>query len=190
MRYMQHMKTFKQNFLLSGLCILALAACDESKKEGNVIPDVPGKITVISENTIPEDNTNRFIGYDTKGEYIIRYAPDGEETPESKNVAPHVVIRNTPYASIHKSLLSKRLSKNFIVKCSACHDDYANGVIGPPLLTKTGDEVYEMIVRYKTEKEVNVLMKRLVQKMDDKEIRDLANEIAQFNKEIREEQGK
>ncbi len=179
----------KYRYWLCALCALFLVACD-SKKEEAAIPEEPGKITVISEGAVPEDATSQFIGYDSKGEYIIRYAPGGEETAESKNVAPHVVVRNTPYASVHRSLRNKRLSKNFIVKCSACHDDYANGVIGPSLLDKSGDEVYDMIVKYKTDKEVNVLMKRLVQKMDDQEIRALADEIAQFNKEVREEKGK
>ena len=44
-----------------------------------------------------------------------------------------------------------------------------------------------MITAYKNDKEKNELMRRLVKKMDDNEIRFIADDIAQFNKEIREE---
>ena len=57
----------------------------------------------------------------------------------------------------------------------------------PSLLTKTGDEIYNMIAAYKTNKEKNELMRRLVQSMDDNEIRFIADDIAKFNKEVREE---
>ncbi|MDR0588662.1 MAG: hypothetical protein LBG61_06820 [Burkholderiales bacterium] len=156
-----------------------------------VAPEAAGKITVIApEHPAPAvtANAETFLGYDVKGETIIRYAPSGEETQESKSVAPYVVIRNQPFASIHQSLRAKRLSKNFIVKCSACHDKYSNGVIGPSLLTKTGDEVYDKIIRYKTDQESNILMRQLIQQMDNTEIRFIADDIAKFNKEVREEQ--
>ncbi|MBQ3033292.1 MAG: hypothetical protein IJD28_02830, partial [Deferribacterales bacterium] len=137
-----------------------------------------------------KDSVNPFIGYNVTGEYTVKYAPDGEETPETKAIGAHVVIRNNPYEKIHQSLLMKRLSKEFIVKCSACHDDYGNGVIGPSLLDKTADQVYDMIVKYKTDKEVNVLMKVLVTKMSDEEIRFIAEDIARFNEEVKKEMSK
>ncbi|MDR1528869.1 MAG: hypothetical protein LBS40_00355 [Burkholderiales bacterium] len=172
------------------LITLILVGCDKAEEQA-AIPETPGKITVISEQEVPKDEKHsQFIGYDAKGERIIRYAPGGEETVESKNVAPHIVVRNLPYASVYRSLRMKKLSKNFIVKCSACHDDYANGVIGPSLLNLSGDEVYEMIVKYKTDRVKNIPMRELVRKMDDEEIRLIANDIAEFNKEIREEAGK
>lgn len=179
------------NRWLVGWLALLLIGCDKAEDQQASIPETPGKITVISEQEVPEDDKNsQFIGYDAKGEYIIRYAPGGEETAESRNVAPHVIVRNQPYASIHRSLLAKKLSKNFIVKCSACHDNYANGVVGPSLLGLSGDDVYEMIVKYKTDQVKNVPMRELVRKMDDAEIRFIANDIAAFNEEIRKEMGK
>ncbi len=172
------------------LVALLVVGCDQKEEQAS-ISEAPGKITVISGQAAPMDEErDRFIGYDTKGEHIIRYAPGGEETEASRNVAPHVVIRNQPYASIHHSLKMKRLSKNFIVKCSACHDNYANGVIGPSLLGLSGDEVYEMIIKYRTDQVKNVPMRELVRKMDDKEIRFIAEDIARFNEEVRKEMKK
>lgn len=177
-------------YFLFFICIFAAAACSGENAGGkadNKIPDKAGKITVVDgSDSAGNEKVSRFIGYNMIGEYRVNYAPDGKETPLTKEIGAHVVIRNAPYGSIHKSLLMKRLSKNFIVKCSACHDDYGNGVIGPSLLTKSGDEIYAMIMKYKTDKEKNELMRRLVKKMDDEEIRFIADDIAKFNKEIRE----
>jgi cytochrome c553 len=83
-------------------------------------------------------------------------------------------------------LLVKRLSKEFMVKCSACHDDYANGVIGPSLLGKSSDEIFDKIIAFKTGKKKNVLMDGLIDHMDKDNIRKLANEISTFNKKIQE----
>ena len=82
-------------------------------------------------------------------------------------------------------MLRGQLSKNFITKCSACHDDYANGIIGPSLLDKTSEQIYDMIIAYRTKTKANVLMADLVKSMDDKEVADIANEISQFNEQFR-----
>ena len=72
-----------------------------------------------------------------------------------------------------------------MVKCSACHDDYANGIIGPSLLSKDSIYIYQTIMKYKKGEKENVLMKELVKNIDDKEIKSLANEIHTFNQEIK-----
>jgi cytochrome c553 len=55
------------------------------------------------------------------------------------------------------------------------------------LLSKTSDDVFKMITAYKTGTKKNVLMKELVQNMPEKEIKELAEEIAKFNKEVRKQ---
>lgn len=91
----------------------------------------------------------------------------------------------SPYEKIQISLLVKDLSKNFIVKCSACHNDYANGLIGPSLLGKSSEHIVSKIKKFKSDKTSNVLMSDLVLNMDDKEIKALADEIYTFNNEIK-----
>jgi len=66
-----------------------------------------------------------------------------------------------------------------------CHDDYANGIIGPSLLNKTSDQIYDMIFAYKNKQKANPLMKDLVQTLDEVQIRALANEISEFNEQFR-----
>ena len=73
-----------------------------------------------------------------------------------------------------------------MVKCSACHDDYANGVIGPSLLGKSSDEIFNNIADFKSGKKSNVLMDDLINMMSEDEIRTLADEIYNFNEKIKE----
>ena len=78
------------------------------------------------------------------------------------------------------------MSKEFIVKCSACHNDYANGIIGPSLLDKDATFIFNQIKKFKEDKNANVLMSDLVKQMSDENIQKLADEIFAFNKEIKE----
>jgi cytochrome c553 len=94
----------------------------------------------------------------------------------------------SPYEKIKVSLLVKQLSKEFIVKCSACHNDYANGIIGPSLLNKDADFIYNRIIKFKSDKNANVLMTDLVKQMSNEDVSKLANEIFEFNKQIKEMQ--
>ncbi len=92
----------------------------------------------------------------------------------------------SPYERVEISLLVSRLSKKFIVKCSACHNDYANGIIGPSLLGKDKDFIYNQIMDFKSGKKKNVLMDQLVKMMSDEEINELSSEIAEFNAKIKD----
>jgi cytochrome c553 len=92
----------------------------------------------------------------------------------------------SPYEQVQVSMLVRKLSKNFIIRCSPCHNDYANGIIGPSLLGRDSDYIYNKIQDFKTGKKSNPLMTDLIKQMSNKEIRTMANEIYNFNKEIKQ----
>lgn len=126
-------------------------------------------------------------------DYDIKSAYNPNEMPANKDASVRIKPRTSvdanihvrsPYEKVRISLLVKGLSKKFIVKCSACHNDYANGIIGPSLLGKSSDFIFDNIMKFKNDKNANVLMSDLVGMMDEKEIRELADEINRFNKEI------
>jgi cytochrome c553 len=94
----------------------------------------------------------------------------------------HMHIRS-PYERVRISLIRQQLGKNFKLKCSACHDDYANGIVGPSLLGKDADFIYKKILEFKTTKK-NPLMTDLINQMDNKEIRTIAEEIYKFNQQV------
>jgi cytochrome c553 len=92
----------------------------------------------------------------------------------------------SPYERVQIELMIHKLSKDFRIKCSPCHDDYANGVIGPSLLGRDGKFIYGRLMAFKTGEKKNVLMKQLVEMNDEKTLQAIANEIAEFNKQIQE----
>ena len=130
-----------------------------------------------------------YYDYNIKSEYDPNAKPANEDAAVREK--PRTAIEanmnvRSPYEKIQISMLVKKLSIKFMVKCSACHDDYANGVIGPSLLGKSSDEIFSAIADFKSGKKSNVLMDDLINMMSEDEIRTLADEIYNFNEKIKE----
>jgi len=110
-----------------------------------------------------------------------------DKTDESKTRTTMDAYLNikSPYERVRITMMIKKLSKDYVLRCSPCHDDYANGVIGPSLLDKDGEFIYQRIMDFKNGKKKNVLMKELVSNISDEKLKSIADEIAKFNKQIR-----
>jgi len=130
-----------------------------------------------------------YYDYNIKSEYDPDSKPANEDagvrTKPRTAIEANMNVRS-PYEKVQISMLVKKLSMKFMVKCSACHDDYANGVIGPSLLGKSSDEIFNSIADFKSGKKSNVLMDDLIKMMSEDEIRTLADEIYSFNEKIKE----
>lgn len=131
----------------------------------------------VASKTASEDQSKSFY---------YHYHDTSAVNEEQKTAIDANINVRSPYEKIEISMLVKKLSKEFIVKCSACHNDYANGVIGPSLLGKSADYIYDEIAKFKTGKRENVLMTDLIKGMENEEIRKLAEEIFEFNEQIKE----
>ncbi len=136
-----------------------------------------------------KDGKNYYFSYGIKSGYDLNSEPANKDA--SVRTKPRTVIEanmhvRSPYEKVQVSLLVKKLSKEFIVKCSACHNDYANGIIGPSLLNKTSDEILKDINNFKTGVKSNPLMDDLIKMMSDDQIKALAGEIYEFNKMVQE----
>ena len=141
-----------------------------------------------SKDTFYKGMTNEFKhGYDPKSQPANKDA--------SVRVKPRTAVDanmnvRSPYEEVQIGLLVGELSKKFRVKCSACHSDYANGVVGPSLLSKSSDEIFSAIADFKSGKKSNPLMDGLIDHMDESEIRELADEIYEFNQKLKEMRSK
>jgi cytochrome c553 len=145
------------------------------------------EIKVKEKDTDKSQSKSYYYDYGEKAEYSQDAQPANKDA--SVRVRPRTSIDanmniRSPYENIKVSLLVRKLSKKFIVKCSACHNDYANGIIGPSLLGKDSNYIFEKIADFKSGKKSNPLMTDLIKMMNDKEIRAMADEIYNFNKEI------
>ena len=196
-----------KKIILSTTLILLISGCGDNKKPEEKKEEVkvekvqtPLKIEVEkNENSkeikvVEQEKTNTkgesyYYNYNAKNEYDSNAKPANEDA--SVREKPRTTIDanlnvRSPYEKVQISLLVKKLSKEFIVKCSACHNDYANGIIGPSLLDKDATFIFNQIKKFKEDKNANVLMTDLVKQMSDENIQKLADEIFTFNKEIKE----
>ena len=128
-----------------------------------------------------------YYDYGEKSEYDQNAQPANKDA--SVRVRPRTVLDaqmhiRSPYERVQVSLLAKQLSPTFRLKCSACHDDYANGVLGPSLLGRDANYIYNKIHEFKTGKKKNVLMRDLIHNMSDEDIRAIAQDIYNFNIQV------
>jgi len=197
-------KTQSLVYAISFLVIATLTGCSDSNEEKQIKKEVSTKTTeapkieviqnkdahaikVKEKENDKSQSKSYYYDYNVKSAYDENSRPANEDasvrTKPRTNVEANMNVRS-PYDKVQVSMLVKKLSKEFIVKCSACHNDYANGVIGPSLLGKDREYIYKKIIGFKTGEKSNPLMNDLVKMMDDENIKKLAQEIYEFNEEI------
>lgn len=195
-------------FALPLVFMFILTGCDDKaqNKKEEVIPVATAKVPSIEvvQNTNSheikveekektelktQDGKAYYYDYNVKSEYDPHSQPANKD--RSIRVKPRTVLDanmhiRSPYEKVQVSLIAKKLSRTFKLKCSACHDDYANGLIGPSLRKKDADFIYGKIMDFKTGKASNPLMTDLIKRMENEEIRKIAEEIYEFNKKVEE----
>ena len=140
-----------------------------------------GAVDTMVKKEKSKENSGQFY-YAYNKEKNSTYNSEESKTRTTIDAYLHI---KSPYERVRITMMIKHLSKDYAIKCAPCHDDYANGVIGPSLLDKNSTFIYDRIVAFKTGEKKNPLMKELVTQIDDAQLKSLAEEIANFNKEIR-----
>ena len=191
---------------LSFALIISFSACSDNaqdKTEKQKVQEASSssvpKIEIVQNSDAQAVKVKSKVGENTEGnsyyyDYGQKSAYDQNAQPANKDASVRVRPRTaidanmnvrSPYEEVQVSMLVKKLSKNFIVRCSPCHNDYANGIIGPSLLDRDAEYIYNKIQEFKSGKKNNPLMKDLIKQMSDAEIKNMADEIYSFNKEIK-----
>ena len=203
----------KYKILASSLLVLSIfSGCsdsneDKATQDSSITSNSSPKIEVVKSDNAREIKVEEkekkgdrghqgnayYYDYNIKSEYDENSQPANEDAsvrvkPRS-NIDANMHVRS-PYEEIQVSLMVRKLSKKFIVKCSACHNDYANGIIGPSLLGKDANYIFNKIADFKSGKKSNPLMNDLINMMDEKEIKEMANEVYKFNQEIKQMRNK
>jgi len=173
--------------VLIGVVVAGLSGCGEKKEEKSEARQaVSGEIKVTP--GVVKKSAGEEASKENSGEFYYSYNKEKENAAEEKRrttIDAYLNIRS-PYERVMVTMMIKKLSRDFIIKCSPCHDDYANGVIGPSLLGKDGEFIYNRLLEFKSGKSENVLMKELVDRIDDEKLKGIASEIAKFNRQIQE----
>jgi cytochrome c553 len=197
-----------KRYILSIFVAFVLVGCGDSKpveKKTDIAEADVSQIKVTQgEKRVDEEEVGHKdeLKKDKKGFYYSLNEDDKKDEEShtrldaQKNVKNRVVDgkvavvekeskKENPYEYVRIDLLKSALSHDFMVKCSACHDDYANGIIGPSLLTKDSKYIYKQMMKYREDPKKNIFMYELVNKMSEKELIAMADEVAKFNKEVR-----
>jgi len=191
-----------QLFASMGTVLVLMTGCGDEKKQETpkveseavqaskievIVNDNAEEIKVKTKSRDKNQSKSYYYDYNIKSEYDPNAKPAnkdaGVRVKPRTSVDANIHVRS-PYEKVQIGMLVQKLSLTFRVKCSACHDDYANGIIGPSLLSRDSDYIYNKIADFKSGKKSNPLMDGLINQMSDAEIRTLADEIYAFNKEI------
>ena len=175
--------------VLTGIVVASLTGCgkkEERKEEASA--GQPARAIKITEGAVKKAPETKEPSKENSGQFYYSYNKGKKEAPvaEQKHrttLDAYLHIRS-PYERIQIEMMIKKLSKDFIVRCSPCHDDYANGVIGPSLLGKDGNFIFKQLTDFKTGKRKNILMKELVAQIPDDKLKSIADEIAAFNAQL------
>ncbi len=179
----------KKNWIFTLGALLLFAGCGgesankETPKE-QATPQIKvteGAVDTTVKESVSKSNSGQFYYSYNKEKNNSNY--NAEDSKTRTTIDAYLNIKS-PYEKVRITMMIKRLSTDYIIKCSPCHDDYANGVIGPSLLGKDAEFIYKRIMDFKTGKKKNVLMKELVSQIDNAKLKSIAKEIANFNREI------
>ena len=186
-------KTVK--FITMGAVLFALNGCDEKKSQEGVSEAQSGAGIVVTEGAV-KALKKEGASKENSGQFYYSYnkekGDDGynaETTKVRTELDAYRAIRS-PYERVQITLMIQQLSPDYRLLCSACHDDYANGVIGPALLDKNATYIYDQIIAFKTGKKKNVLMEQLVNHIEEDRLKAIAKEIERFNRQILEMRSK
>jgi cytochrome c553 len=194
-------------YISSILAIVLFTACSDNKKTDepkSIAKEATASGIEIVDNNHAKDikvglkdhngtDNKYYFNYGVKSAYDQNAQPANDDA--SVRIRPRTAIQanmniRSPYEKLRVSMITNTLSKKFIIKCSACHNDYANGVIGPSILGRDSDYIFNKIADFKSGKKSNPLMNDLIKMMDDKEIREIADEIYQFNLKLNKTRNK
>jgi len=189
-------------YISSILAIALLTGCSSDNKEETntntsskeatasgieIVKNENSKEVKVAQKDMSGTDNQYYFNYGVKSEYDQNAQPANSDA--SVRIKPRTAIDanmnvRSPYEEVQVSMIVRTLSKKFIVKCSACHNDYANGIIGPSLLGKDSDYIFNKIADFKSGKKSNPFMTDLINMMSEQEIREMADEIYKFNIEI------
>jgi len=186
----------KRSVLFSlGTALLLLSGCGSDKgtnqtegvadSQGIVVTE--GAVKALKKETNSKENSGQFYYSYNKEKKEDQYNSEDSKTRTELDAYRDI---KSPYERVQITLMIQQLSPDYRLLCSACHDDYANGVVGPALLDKNATFIFKQIQAFKTGEKKNPLMKQLVNRIDEKRLKAIAKEIERFNREIKEMRSK
>jgi cytochrome c553 len=181
----------ERRWLLSLILLGMFSGCGESESKPQEHESVAGSAAIKVTEGAVDTHVKKGNSKENSGKFYYSYNKEknasgynAEDSKTRTTIDAYLNIKS-PYEKVKITMMIKQLSREYVIKCAPCHDDYANGIIGPSLLDKNATFIYNRITDFKTGKRKNVLMKELVEQIEDEKLHTIADEIARFNAEIR-----
>lgn len=73
-----------------------------------------------------------------------------------------------------------KVSQKYKTRCASCHGMNGEGIIGSKLIGLKADVAYQMLLDYKAGRKENLVMKGLLIKLTEEDLREYADEIGEF----------
>jgi cytochrome c553/outer membrane murein-binding lipoprotein Lpp len=179
--------------LVTGVFLLSGCGNKETKEQTDKVSDskkivvTEDAVKALKKETKSKENSGQFYYSYNKEKEGDDYNSEASKTRTELDAYRDI---KSPYERVQITLMIQQLSPDYRLLCSACHDDYANGVVGPALLDKNATFIFDQILAFKSGQKKNPLMKQLVNRIDEKRLKAIAKEIERFNKEIKEMRSK
>jgi hypothetical protein len=177
-----------------GAALVLLGGCGDKKEETGAAQTEKTSGIVVTEGAVKEIKEGK--SKENSGQFYYSYNKEknasGYNSESSKPRTELDAYRDirSHYERVQITLMVQQLSPDYRLLCSACHDDYANGVIGPALLDKDSEYIFKQIMAFKTGEKKNALMKELVSRIDNERLKGIAVEIERFNRQVQEMRSK
>jgi cytochrome c553 len=127
-------------------------------EQGKVIADIGNRTAINSQNTAPEEKSDR------------------EKEDEALNALREKAGNVGGF----------KVSDEYKSKCSSCHGvdgsgmQYGKKLMGPKLFGQSADEIYQKLIDFKDGRKENMIMKGLLIKLTEEDLRRFADEIGEF----------
>ncbi len=187
----EHPMHHKSLGIIVSLTLILLSGCGEKQHTEDATAAKTDAGIVVTENAV-KALTKEGKSKENSGKFYYSYnkeKKEGEEVKVRTELDAYREIKS-PYERIQITLMIKQLSPDYHLLCSACHDDYANGIVGPALLDKNATFIYDRMMAFKTGTKKNPLMQQLVNRIEPNRLKNIAKEIERFNKAIKEMRSK
>ncbi len=110
--------------------------------------------------------------------------PEASAAQEAKRAEDEVARKLKALKERAGSAMAFKVSPLYKQKCSSCHGVNGEGAVGPRLIGKSEEAVYEALTDFKSGKRKNYVMYGLLAKMSDSDLKALSEEIGTFKEKL------
>jgi cytochrome c553 len=163
------------------LALWAMFLVYQSDKEVNKLEEI-SKMIQKSQVKVKLDTGMKVSQEATISEADMSKSVDAEQEKKKKELDEKLqALKNKA-----GNMAAFKVSPLYKQKCASCHGVNGEGIIGPKLIGDSSEKVYQALTDFKSGKRKNYVMYGLLSKMEDEQLKQLADEIGTFGQKMQE----